>query len=63
MSAKHENVILYEYLSKISYRDGLRIQEDAQRLIKSYANGPGGYLYLLEHHPPIVGPIAGNQRS
>ena len=54
MNEKHENIVLYEYLSKISYTDGLRIQEDAQKLVKSSVNGPSGYLYLLEHHPVIT---------
>jgi lipoyl(octanoyl) transferase len=54
MNAKHKNIVLYEYLSKISYSDGLRIQEEAQKLVKSSVNGPGGYLYLLEHYPVIT---------
>ena len=54
MTDGQKNRIVHQNLNRISYKEGLRIQEKAHQTIKSSQNGTSGYLYLLEHHPVIT---------
>ena len=54
MTAGMRKKVLYKNLDKISYKDALRIQEQAQQEVKLSKNGSSGYLFLLEHYPVIT---------
>jgi lipoyl(octanoyl) transferase len=54
MDGSQNNQVFWKYLNKISYKDGLRIQEGAHEKIKHSIPKPGGYLFLLEHYPVIT---------
>jgi len=54
MSDRNHNRVICEYLTTISYKDGLGLQESARKSIQSSHDGLGGYLYVLEHFPVIT---------
>jgi lipoyl(octanoyl) transferase len=54
MDSEIKGVINWEYLGRVGYADGLRLQNERRERLRREGPGAGGYLLLLEHNPVIT---------
>jgi lipoyl(octanoyl) transferase len=54
MDSEIKGVINWEYLGRVGYADGLRLQKERRERLRREGPGAGGYLLLLEHNPVIT---------